>query len=59
MTFADGRGNSLTDYVAMEGELGELLARPVDIVDRRAIEQSENWLRRRRILASARTVYAA
>jgi len=43
----------------MENELVELLGREVDLVSRRAIEQSENWLRRKDILPSARTIYAA
>ena len=36
-----------------------LLARPVDLVERRAIEASRNYIRRRRILAEADEVYAA
>ncbi len=47
------------DDMAMEEELAALVRRPVDIVERRLIEQSPNWVRRRHILESARPVYAA
>jgi hypothetical protein len=43
----------------MEDELKELLGREVDLSERRAVEQSDNYIRRRRILGSARTVYVA
>ena len=36
-----------------------LLARPVDLVERRAIEASRNCIRRRHILAEAEEIYAA
>lgn len=50
---------SLIDHVRMEEELSALLGRDVDLVSRRAIERSQNWIRRRAILESARSVYAA
>jgi uncharacterized protein len=43
----------------MEDELSTLLGRRVDLVTRRAIEESDNWIRRRAILESAVPVYAA
>jgi len=49
---------SLLDMIAAEQELAAILGRPVDLLDRRAVERSENWIRRRRILNSARTIYA-
>lgn len=39
--------------------LSSLLGRKVDVVDRAAVEQSENYLRRAHILNSARPVYVA
>jgi hypothetical protein len=59
VTFGPDAGNSLLDYFDMERELAAVLGRRVDIVNRRAIEQSHNWLRRKRVLESARVVYAA
>lgn len=50
---------SLFDLVQMEDELAHLLGRPVDLVTRRSIEDSPNYLRRTAILSSAQVVYAA
>lgn len=58
VTFAPDAEWSLFDHYHMENELVKLLGREVDLVSRRAIERSENWLRRREILTSARTIYA-
>jgi uncharacterized protein len=49
---------SLLDMIAAEQELAGILGRPVDLVDRTAVERSENWIRRRHILEGARTIYA-
>jgi hypothetical protein len=43
----------------MEEELKEIFGRDVDLVDRRGIEQSRNYLRRKAILDSAKVIYAA
>ena len=50
---------SLLDHAQMEIELIDLLGREVDLLTRRAVEQSGNPMRRREILSSARTIYAA
>ncbi|MFN0094478.1 MAG: nucleotidyltransferase family protein [Dehalococcoidia bacterium] len=47
------------EFLDLEAELQRLAGRKVDLVDRTAVEESHNWLRRRAILESARTVYAA
>jgi predicted nucleotidyltransferase len=44
---------------ARMAELAALLDRKVDLVSRRAIERSPNWIRRQAILASAETVHVA
>ncbi len=49
----------LARFLDFRDALEALLARPVDLVDRQAINQSRNYIRRRRILAGAETVYAA
>jgi len=56
--FAPDADWTLLDMIRAEQELGELLGRPVDLVERPVVEESENWIRRRRILESARTIYA-
>lgn len=43
----------------LEADLSRLLGREVDLVSRRAVEQSRNWIRRRAILEEARLLYAA
>lgn len=59
VTCGPGAEHTLQAYLAMQAELTDILGREVDLVDREAIAASHNWLRRRRILESARTVYAA
>jgi predicted nucleotidyltransferase len=59
VAFEPGVRRTLFDLGAMQEELEALFGRSVDLVERRAIEQSENYLRRRRILASLRPVYVA
>ncbi len=58
-TFVVDANWSLFDNLHMEEELARLLGRKVDIVDRRVIEKSENWIRRRAILESAQPYYVA
>ena len=59
VSFEEVVGWSLLDLVTMQDELGEILGREVDLVERKAIERSENYLRRRHILRSAEPVYVA
>ena len=51
--------HGLFEMVAMEEELSQLLGRKADLVSRRAVEQSRNYIRRRAILGSAEVIYAA
>ncbi len=56
VTFApDGRWG-LLDFVAMQEDLSAILGRQVDLVSRRAVENSDNWIRREAILGSAERV---
>lgn len=57
-TFAPDARWSLFDLVQMEHELSTIFQRKVDLISRRAIEQSRNWLRRDTILNTVETVYA-
>jgi predicted nucleotidyltransferase len=50
---------SLLDHVRMQQELEVLLGRAVDLVSKRAVERSHNWIRRREILDTAQVVYAS
>jgi predicted nucleotidyltransferase len=47
------------DHAAMQEELSAIPGRKVDLVSRRAVERSDNWLRRENILATAEPVYVA
>ncbi len=58
VTFTPDADWGLFDHVKMEQELKALLKRNVDLVSRRAIERSQNWIRRKSILNSAQVVYA-
>jgi predicted nucleotidyltransferase len=49
----------LLDHVKMEQELEALLGRKVDLLSRRSVERSHNWLRRREILDTAEVVYGS
>ena len=53
VAFAPGARPSLFDLVEMEAELAGLMGRGVDLVTRRSVEESDNWIRRREILGSA------
>ncbi|MEK7731884.1 MAG: nucleotidyltransferase domain-containing protein [Planctomycetota bacterium] len=57
VTFAPDLRLTLFDLVDAEDELAAIVGRPVDIVEREPIEQSRNWMRRKMILGSARTIY--
>jgi hypothetical protein len=59
VTFAEDAHWGLFDLVDMEDELKVIFARDVDLLTRRSVVRSENYLMRRSILSGVRTVYAA
>jgi len=59
VTFAPEAEWGLLDHVKMQQELATLFGREVDLVSRRAIERSSNWIRRQEILDTAQPVYVA
>jgi predicted nucleotidyltransferase len=59
VTFARDASCSLFEMVHLEEELGAILGRKVDLIEREAVEQSENYIRRRSILESEEPVYVA
>lgn len=59
VTFAPGAQWGLLDQVRMQQELTTILGREVDLVSRRAIERSTNWIRRQEILSTAQVFYVA
>lgn len=59
VTFAPNAHRTLFDMVDMQDELEAMFARKVDVVSKRGIERSRNYLRRKAILNSAQIIYAA
>lgn len=53
VTFSKDADWSLLDHVQMQDELAAIFGRKVDLVSRRGIERSRNWIRREAILGSA------
>jgi uncharacterized protein len=50
---------TLFDHMDMQEELAALLGRKADLITRRAVERSKNWILRKAILESAEPVYVA
>ena len=59
VTFAPDAHWRLFDLVHMQDELREIIGREVDLVERRAVEGSENYIRRKHILGNLETMYVA
>jgi hypothetical protein len=57
LTFAPDAIYTLFQLSHMYDELGDVFGRDVDIVDRRAIEQSPNYIRRNAILETYQVIY--
>ncbi len=57
--FAPNAKRGLTETLQMCDELEAIFDRKVDLIVKTAIERSENWLRRKNILESSQTIYAA
>lgn len=49
---------SLFDHIQMQNELEGLLERSVDLISKRALESSQNWIRRKEILQAAQTYFS-
>ncbi len=56
VTFEENTKHTLFDLVHMEDELKEVFGREVDMLTRRAVEQSRNYIRRKSILSSLEAV---
>jgi uncharacterized protein len=57
VTFTHATRNDLTAFADLKDALEGLLGRPVDLVERQAVEESRNFIRRRAILNEVETVY--
>ena len=59
VTFAPDARWSLLDHVEMQDELKIIFGRKVDLISKRGIERSRNYIRRKEIIESAEVIYAA
>jgi len=57
VSFSPSFRRGLEETLQMRQELQTLFNRKVDLIEKTSIERSQNWLRRRNILESARTIY--
>lgn len=57
VSFSHGTNVSLFDMVNMQDELKRIFKRDVDLISKRGVENSRNYLRRRAILESARVIH--
>lgn len=59
VSFAPQAHVTLFDMVHMQDELKAIFGREVDLVSKRGVETSRNYLRRKRILESAEVIHVA
>lgn len=59
VTFSPEARHGLMALAQMHQELQDLVGREVDLVSKRALERSYNWVRKQNILHSAETIYVA
>lgn len=59
VTFSEDADWGLLDHLQMQQELETLLQRPVDLISKRALEQSPNRIRRDAILNTAQVIASA
>lgn len=58
VTFEPDATWSLLDRMRAQDELSDLLGRPVDLINRRGVEEGKNPFRRKNILRDAHVIYA-
>jgi uncharacterized protein len=59
VTYKQTAKRGLFEKMHMQEEIQSLLHRDVDLVSKKAIERSQNWMRRKNILGSAEVIYVA
>lgn len=57
VVFEEGLKLNLMDLVRIQQELEDLTGRKVDLIEKRSIIDSHNWLRRQNILNTAKVIY--
>jgi uncharacterized protein len=59
VTFAPDTAWRFYDLLSMKEELETMFGRSVDLIEKRLVESSENYIRRRHILNHMETIYVA
>jgi predicted nucleotidyltransferase len=59
VTFSHGSDWGVEHLLDMKEELEALFGRPVDLLEKRLVEESRNYIRRKHILSHMETLYAA
>lgn len=59
VSFGEGSNYSLLNIVEMKDELKVIFGRNIDLVIKKSIEESSNYIRRDSILSSSEVLYAA
>jgi predicted nucleotidyltransferase len=59
VTFGPDTSWRFYDLVSMKDELEAMFGRPVDLIEKRLVERSENYIRRKHILNHMETIYVA
>lgn len=59
VSFEENSTWGLLELVRMKRELKALLGREIDLLTKKSIEQSHNWIRQQEILGTAQVVYVA
>jgi predicted nucleotidyltransferase len=59
VAFAPDSHWGFDDLMEMEAELARLFGRRANLVERKAVERSRNYIRRKHILAGAEPIYVA
>lgn len=57
VTFTANAPWDLIDLVKMQQELEQIVRREVDLLEKKVIERSSNWIRRQEILSTAQIFY--
>jgi len=59
VTFEPDAGITFDNWMEMQDEVEKMFGRKVDLIERKIVERSENYIRRRHILQSLEPVYVA
>jgi predicted nucleotidyltransferase len=59
VTFTEDADWGLLAHIQMQQELATMQHRPIDLISKRALERSPNWVRREAILNTAQVIVSA